>query len=276
MLTPLDIRVGHAGDGYVGIVLAAAVPRQGLVHQMGGQLVLEQSADDALLDEQGLMGDGSFVVDGVRAARAGDGRIVIDRHGRGADPLAALVPEDAGLFAGEVGLQQVADGLVDEHAGVARGQDDRHLAGRGVPGVEQVQRLPGGLRSDGFRRERAVEIFQADAASSARIAILPDVPALGDAHAGQLQERPGIANEKAFGVDDENILDEVLDRSLDLLDGRIGLLAGGVGPADQVDLGLEGGLMGRSQSLVEAVVDEGFAQINRAQLGRAGRNSRRR
>ena len=114
---------------------------EGPLHQPGREPVLEESRDDALIDEERLARDGPFVVDVVGTAGGGDGRVVVDRDLLRADPLPHLVPEDGRFLAVEIGLEEMADGFVDEDAAVAGGEDDGHLAGRGVDGVEEEDGL---------------------------------------------------------------------------------------------------------------------------------------
>ena len=52
----------------------------------------------------------------------------------GGDGLTLLVPEAGRLFPDAVGLEAVADGLVEEDASESGGDDDREFTGRGVLG----------------------------------------------------------------------------------------------------------------------------------------------
>ena len=88
---------------------------------------------------------GAFVVhvDGPAALKQGR---VVDHRAEGArDVLADLARVVARALPVEVGLEPVADGLVQQDAAVAGRQHDLHLPGGRLARVEQDQRLSGGL-----------------------------------------------------------------------------------------------------------------------------------
>ena len=95
-----------------------------------------------------------------RAAEARQGAVIDHgEDGRG-DFLAQLAGEGPDVFGDVVGLQGVADGLVDEHAAPAVLHDHVHLAGRGVLGLEHGHGLAGAGPGRLLRRP-AVEHLEA-------------------------------------------------------------------------------------------------------------------
>jgi hypothetical protein len=114
-------------------------------HQAGAHPVVHVADQDAVLDQDGAFGGRALVVDGQRAATAGERAVVEHGDALGGHPLADAAGEGADALAVEVAFQAVADGLVQQHAVPARAQHHVHLAGGAGHGVEVDQRHAQGL-----------------------------------------------------------------------------------------------------------------------------------
>ena len=89
----------------------------------------------------GAAGRRAFVVDRQRAAPLLHRAVVDDRNARRRDALADAAGESRGALAVEVAFEAVADRLVQQHAGPAGAEHDRHFAGRRGDRFEVGQRL---------------------------------------------------------------------------------------------------------------------------------------
>jgi hypothetical protein len=75
----------------------------------------------------------AFVVDGQRTATVGKGAVVDDGDALRGHPAADAAGEGRTALAVEIAFQAVTDRLVQQDAGPARAEDDRHRA-RPAPG----------------------------------------------------------------------------------------------------------------------------------------------
>ncbi len=135
---------------------------------------------------------------------------------------------------------------------MAGGEDDGHLAGRGVDRAEEQDGFAGRLFADAARCQGIAEVLQADTAAAAPVAGLALAVLLGDGDADELDHGPGVVDEEALGVGDAHVLEAVRVMGLDLGDALIERLGRGVGFADEGHLGAEGGLMGGAPDDVAA------------------------
>ena len=149
----------------------------------------------------------ALVVDVDRAARVVDGAVVDDRAQRRRDPLADLAGVVRGLLAVEVGLQAVADRLVQQDPRVAGAQHHLHRAGRRVDGVEhgdrQARRLAPVLLG---ALPGAREVLHAEAPArrpSGRPAACPAL--LGDGADAEAHHRLAVARQVPVGGDDQDL-----------------------------------------------------------------------
>jgi hypothetical protein len=94
----------------------------------------------------------------------------------------------------------VTYGFMDEDAAVARRQDDGHLAGRGVHGFEQDDRLTRRSFADLTGPECIAEILESDPSATSVITQFALSVLFGNGDAGELDHRPGIADEKPLRV----------------------------------------------------------------------------
>ena len=137
------VGVGHARHGDVLVAFAASVAGVGHAHQAGGELVAEVALKNAVFDEDGLLGGRAFVIDVERTAPVGHGAVVDDGDFGAGYFLPDEAGEGGGFFAVEVGLEAVADCLVEEDAGPAGAEDYFHIPGRSGDRAE----LEDGLRA---------------------------------------------------------------------------------------------------------------------------------
>ena len=107
--------------------LAAAVPGRCHPHQPGVHPVLHVADKATVLDQHVALGRRPFVVDGQRTPMVGQRTVVDDRHPRGGDHLPHHTGVERRLFAVEVALQPVTNGLVQQHARPAGAADNSHL-----------------------------------------------------------------------------------------------------------------------------------------------------
>ncbi|MNS16737.1 hypothetical protein D3C72_483950 [compost metagenome] len=199
----------------------------------GAELVHHEALQDAVLDEHGALGGLALVVDRQGAPLAVKRAVVPGGDGGVGNLLAHLVGEDARALGDRGRLEQVAAGLVEDHAAEGVLDDDGHGARRRVIGVEHRD---GGL---GGRAGKALDVGGLDplpaghGAGALAAGLL--LVALGgdrvDAHAdvGALVRDPG-----AFGVGDEDVLELLGQGDLHLDDlgaegpgGRVGALEHG-------------------------------------------------
>ena len=194
-----DVGVGHADDRRVAERNGARVPRGPLAHG-GRRLARVQPAhEDAFLDQRGVLRGGAFVVEGERAAQAGGGAIVA--HVQARFPEAPAQRHHlAGLriLVDEVGLGEVAEGLVDEHARELGVEDDGVRAAGDHRGVEQLDGALGGLpEPDGLILDGAPAPTQADGLEPLLDrAVAPRHRRAGERHFGS-----ELVQRAAFGVD---------------------------------------------------------------------------
>ena len=83
----------------------------------------------------------AFVVDGQRAAALVDRAVVDNRDAGRRDAFADAAGEGRGALAVEIAFEAVADRFVEQHAGPAGAEHDRHFAGRRGDRFEVDQRL---------------------------------------------------------------------------------------------------------------------------------------
>ena len=198
-----DVGVGHARDRQVAEALAAAVAGRGDAVALGPQAVVEEGDQPAVLEHQGLLGRRALVVDRVAAPLVRHAAVVVGAEQRLGDLLAELARVDARPLLDVVGLEPVPGHLVEEDAAEAAADDDRHRARRRRAGVEQGQRLAGGLGGD---RARVVfEQLEAAMAAERLVPGLDRVAAAGD----RLDADPGagaiVAGEEPLGVGDRDL-----------------------------------------------------------------------
>ena len=110
-------------------------------HQPRVQPVLDEAAQDAVLDHHRAARGRALVVDRQAAAAVGKGAVIDHGHAGRGDPLAQEPGEGGGLLAVEVALEPVADRLVQQDAGPAAAEHHLHLAGRRRHALEIDQRL---------------------------------------------------------------------------------------------------------------------------------------
>ena len=118
----------------------------------------------------------------------------------------------------EIGFEKVADGFMNQDSGVARSEDDRHFARRGVPGVEKMKGLVGRFPTDAAGRINLAEVLETDPSSPSGKAVFADSSFFGDGHTGQFDHRPDIRYEKSLGVCDQYVLDEIVESGFHFFD----------------------------------------------------------
>ncbi len=178
------------------IALAASAAGVGHVHQARAELVGEIAAEDAVLDQHGLLRGVAFVVHVDGAAAAGHAAVVDDGDfGRG-DLLADEAGEGGGLLAVEVGFEAMADGLVQQNAGPAGAEHDFHLACRSSDGAELQDGGACGLAGVVLGRLVALEEVERDASAAAAGAARGVSRVLGDDGDVEACERLGVARRR--------------------------------------------------------------------------------
>ena len=186
------------------------------------QPVVHVADEDAVLDQHVALARVALVVDVDRAARVGD-RAVVD-HGAQLrrDQLAELPGVVRRLLAVEVGLEPVADRLVQQDARVAGAEHDRHLARRCIARVEHRDRDPRRLapvrRGIALRRREVVHAVAATAAARARLAL---AVLLGDRAHAEPHQRLDVRRHPTVAGEQQHLLDALGERRLDLDDPRI-------------------------------------------------------
>ncbi len=150
----------------------------------------------------GAAGRRAFVVDRQRAAALLDRAVVDDGDARRRDALADPAGEGRGALAVEIAFEPVADRFVEQHAGPAGAEHDRHLAGRRGDRLEVDQRL-GQRDVDRAVPCRLVEQLVVEiAAAKAVIAGLAPAVLLGDDLDAEAHQRANVGGDEAVGADD--------------------------------------------------------------------------
>ena len=232
--------VGHARHRRVGEALAAAVAGRRDAHQPGVEPVLDIALEDAVLDQHVALRRRALVVDGQRAAPVAD-RAVVDHGDAGRrDPLADPAGEGRGALAVEIALEAVADRLVQQHAGPAGAEHDRHLAGRRGDRFEVHQRLGQRDVDRPVPGRRLEQIVVEIAAAEAVIAGLAPAVLLGDDLDVEPDQRPHVMGDEAVGADDVDHAPRCpASADRDLGDARIAGAGGGVDLLAERDLARE-------------------------------------
>ena len=119
----------------------------------------------------------------------------------------------------EIGFEKVADGFMNQDSGVARSEDDRHFARRGVPGIEKMEGLIGCFTSNADGRISLSEVLETDSSSASGKAVFADSSFFGDGHTGQFDHRADIRYEKPLGIRDHDMLDEIIKPGFHFFDG---------------------------------------------------------
>src|SRR6202789_2196335 len=230
------VGVGHARHGDGLIALAAAAAGVGHVHQARAELVGEIAAQDAVLDEHGLLGGVALVVDIERAAPAGHAAVVDDRYFGRRDLLADQAGEGGGLLAVEVGFQAVTDGFVQQHARPAGAEDDLHLTGRSSDGAKLQDGGARGFACEVLGRFVAGEEVECDASAAAAGAACGVDLILCDDGDVEARERLRVAGVGAVGGCDEDAAQLVVDAGADLRNAWVVIAGGLVGALDELEL----------------------------------------
>ena len=168
--------------------------------------------------------------------RCADRAVVDHGHAGRRDALADPAGEGRRALAVEVAFEAVADRFVQQHAGPAGAEHDRHFAGRRGDRFEIDQRLrerdvdrPVPLR---VLEQLAVEVAPAEPV----IAGLAAAVLLGDDLHAEPDQRPDVGGDEAVGADDVDHAPAGGERDADLGDARVARAGRGVDPLAQRDL----------------------------------------
>ena len=219
--------------------LATAVAGGCDAEVVGGDAVLHIGGEHAVFDQQVGAGLVALIVDVERAAAFVERGVVEHGDERGCDGLADAVGVVAGLFAVEVGFKAVSDGLVEQDAGVAGGEDDGERAGGRVPCVLLEAGLAGGFTGKGLGG-MLLEVGHAHASAAAPAgdaALLAEIGAAGDVEA---DERLEVGDHASVAADDQDALFLVDEGGFDAGDALVVLAGCEVGAAQQLDFLREG------------------------------------
>ena len=112
------------------IGLAPAIAGRRHAHQAGVQLVLHIAPEHAFLDQRRALRRRAFIVDVERTAATSERAVVNHSAQLRGHALPDTTGERGSALAIEIAFQAVTDRLVQQHAGPAGAQHDRHVAGR--------------------------------------------------------------------------------------------------------------------------------------------------
>ena len=141
-----DVAVRHARHRRVRVGLAPAVAGARHAVLLRAQPVVQEPLQHALVEQHGALRGRALVVVAVGAPavrRSWRRRRRLTSGDASVSPIRPAV--HAGLLVDGVGLERVADGLVEEHAAAARAEHHRHLAGRRG---DRVEHRDGAARGD--------------------------------------------------------------------------------------------------------------------------------
>ena len=187
----------------MGVAFAPAVAGGLDTHQPGVHRVLDVALQDAVLDQHVALRRAAFIVDIERATPVGQGAVVEHGHAFGRHALADTPGECRRTLAVEIALQAVANGLVQQHAGPARAQHDRHHAGRCRARVEVGQRRVDRL-VDIERELLVLEVTQAETSTATARADFAAAVRFSDHRDRQPHQRPHIGRAGAVGAGDHH------------------------------------------------------------------------
>ena len=251
VVTVEHVGVGHARHGDVVVALAAAGAGVGGSHEAGGEFVGEVALEDAVFDEDGLLGGVALVIDVDGAAAVGHAAVVDYGDLAGGDLLTDEAGEGGCLLAVEVGFEAMADGFVQEDAGPSGAEDYFHLTGGSGYCSQLEDGGAGGLAGKVLGGFIALEEVHGDTAASAGGASGGAACAVvargvfGDDEDVEAGERLGVGGEGPVGAGDENAAELVGEAGTDLGDAGVVGAGGDVGALDEGeflgDLGVGGG-----------------------------------
>src|SRR5690606_17189302 len=135
------IGVRHPRHGQIRITFAPAIAGGFHAHQAGVLAILHIADKDAVLDQRRAACRGPLIINAERAAPIRDRPVIDDRDAGGGHPLAHQVREYGGFLAVEIAFKAVPDRFMQDDARPARAENDIHLAGRRIDGVEVDNRL---------------------------------------------------------------------------------------------------------------------------------------
>ncbi|ABA47973.1 hypothetical protein BURPS1710b_3335 [Burkholderia pseudomallei 1710b] len=214
------VGVGHPRHRQRRVRFAPRVAGDGHLHQPRVQRVLDVALQDAVLDERRALRRVALVVDVQRSAAVRQRAVVDDGHALGRDLLADAARERRRALAVEVALEPVADRLVQQHAGPARAEHDRHRARGRRARVEVDER--GVHRVVDVAREHVVgEVAVVEAAAAAARADLAPAVVLGDHRHRHAHERADVRRERAVAARDEHDVVFAGEPRHHLLDARV-------------------------------------------------------
>ena len=231
----------------VALPAAVAGPRPALLARP--QEVVHVVGEDAVLDEHVALGEGALVVDGEGSPLLGHGAVVDQRDPRVGHPLADAAGEHRRALGHQVGLETVAAGLVEQHPAAPGPDHHRHGARRRRPGGQLQQRPLGGLAGD-VVDVVGVEQLEADRAAQRLVAGLHAGVARGHRHHGEERAHLVVFGEEPVAVGDEDPPAAVAVARRHLGDRGTGPAGGGVRPAQEVDLGGLGHVLGEDRDVV--------------------------
>src|SRR5205807_449315 len=148
----------------------------------------------------------------------------------------------------EIALQPMTDRLVEQDARPAGSEDDVESAGRGWDRAEVDQRLAERLIHAVVPRVGGDELAEAFAAAGAVGAALLAVAVADDDGDVDPHQRPDVADERAVGADDLDLLVAAGERRRDLADARVLLARVGIDRFEELHL------LGKSRRKKRALV----------------------
>ena len=231
------VGVGHARHRHVGVAFAAAVAGRLDLHEARVHRVLDVALQDAVFDQHVALAGVALVVDVERTTAIGDRAVVQHRHALGRHALADAARKRARALAVEVAFQAVANGFVQQDAGPARAEHDRHFAGRCRARLEIRQCGLDGL-VDVFRDVLVVEVGEAEAPAAAAGADLAPAVLFGDHRDRQAHQRPHVGRQRAVGARDQHHVVFAREAGHHLGDARIARPGELLDLAEQFDLWL--------------------------------------
>ena len=230
------------------VVLPPPVARRPQMKGLRREVIVHVAAQDAILDEHVARWRVALVIHIDAPAARRQQAIVHDGAERRGHPVAHPVAVVRGLLPVEVGLESVADRLVQQNARVAVAEHHRHRTGRRLLRIEHRHRNAGCLGAKVLRRvgREVLESHTAAAALHARLA-----PPFALRHHAHIEAQHGLVvrDELAVARHNQNLLARLGQRHGDPLHPLVVAACGSVGAAEQVELaqriGFEGGLPDR-------------------------------
>ena len=230
------VGIGHARHRQRCIGFAARIAGNRHFHQARVKRVLDIALQDAVFDQGRALGRISLVVDVERAAAVRQRAVVDHGDALGGHALAELSGKRGRALAVEIAFQPVADGFVQQHAGPAGSEHDRHRTRRSRARIE-VEQGRAYRFIDVAGEQFVTEIVIVVTSAAAAAADFTPAILLGDDGHRHAHQRPDIGGQDAVAAGHQHHIVFTGQTRHHLRDARVAAARHLFDALQQVDLG---------------------------------------